>query len=30
MEQNGKSGRDGRKELFELTEHCVLDLGWGE
>ena len=26
MEQNGKSGCDGKEQLFQLTEDCVLDL----
>ena len=30
MEQNGKSGCDGKEQLFQLTEDCVLDLGKGE
>ena len=29
MEQNGKSGCDGKEQLFELTEDCVLDLRRG-
>lgn len=30
MEQNGKSGCDGKEQLFQLTEDCVLDLRKGE
>ena len=30
MEQNGKSGCDGKEQLFQLTEDCVLDLRRGQ